>query len=105
MYSAEQWQELEKFFKSHLYPTSRNARLPGPRLKLQEHQVQVWFKSCQAKHSRLLGPPRQQGPSAGCTPGPGVCPTAPAPSSTVTVFPEGPVFSEDPVFSQEPRVP
>lgn len=59
------------------------TRPPGMR-GCQEHQVQAWLKNCQAKNGRLLGLPRWQGPRAACTPGPGVCPSAPAPAPSST---------------------
>ncbi|XP_037371440.1 tetrapeptide repeat homeobox protein 2-like [Talpa occidentalis] len=53
VYTAEQQQELKKYFKTNRYPTYQDRQALADRLMLQEHQVQVWFKNQRAKFSKL----------------------------------------------------
>ncbi|CAD7692426.1 unnamed protein product [Nyctereutes procyonoides] len=43
------------------YPSYQERLDLAARLRLEEHQVQVWFKNCRAKHSRLQGLPNGRG--------------------------------------------
>ncbi|CAK7302132.1 Tetrapeptide repeat homeobox protein 2 [Vulpes lagopus] len=66
VYLKEQLQELKRHFRMNQYPSYQERLALAARLHLEEHQVQVWFKNCRAKHSRLQGLPSGRG-------GPGYC--------------------------------
>ncbi|XP_012888023.1 PREDICTED: paired mesoderm homeobox protein 2-like [Dipodomys ordii] len=52
VYTKEQQAKLEKVFLKTRYPTFYHREILAKKLKVEEHQIQVWFKNRRAKQAR-----------------------------------------------------